>query len=256
LADIHIWAPGQVVKLFKASGSEWFGRHEARMTRAAFAAGAPEVFDEVTVDGRFGIVLRRLEGPTLQQFLLTSAMTPEQVGTILASLYISVHKTPPPPDVPLLRRWIDFASQASREILPQYIATGVLTLIDRLPPGDGLCHSDLHPGNVVMTADGPRIIDWACALRASGVFDIARVHISLTELVPDDADPIRPRVINDTVQSEYARLSGLSRATLTEAMQPYLPIVRAFVLLQRRPATIAQRKQLIQHIEAILHLED
>jgi hypothetical protein len=91
--------------------------------RAAFAAGAPEVFDEVTVDGRFGIVLRRLDGPTLQQLLLTSAMTPEQVGAILASLYTSVHKTPPP-DVPSLRRWIDFASQASRDILPQRIATG------------------------------------------------------------------------------------------------------------------------------------
>ena len=105
------------------------------MTRAAFAAGAPEVFDEVTIDGRFGIVLRRLDGPTLQQLLLTRAMTPEQVGAILASLYISVHKTPPLLDVPSLHRWIDFASQASRDILPQHIATGVLTLIDRLPPG-------------------------------------------------------------------------------------------------------------------------
>jgi hypothetical protein len=91
-ADIHIWAPGQIVKLFKAGVPERFGRHEARMTRAAFAAGAPEVFDEMSVDGRFGIVLRRLDGPTLQQLLLTSAMTPEQVGAILASLYISVHK--------------------------------------------------------------------------------------------------------------------------------------------------------------------
>jgi Transposase DDE domain len=37
------------VKLFKAGISQRFARHEARMTRAAFAAGAPEVFDEVTV---------------------------------------------------------------------------------------------------------------------------------------------------------------------------------------------------------------
>jgi hypothetical protein len=36
--------------------------HEARMTRAVFAAGfpAPEVLDEVTLEGRFGIVLPRL----------------------------------------------------------------------------------------------------------------------------------------------------------------------------------------------------
>jgi hypothetical protein len=48
-ADIHVWARGLIVKLFKAGVPERFGRHEARMTRAAFAAGAPEVFDEVTV---------------------------------------------------------------------------------------------------------------------------------------------------------------------------------------------------------------
>src|SRR5215472_263207 len=137
-ADIHIWAPGQVVKLFKAGGSEWFARHEARMTRAALAAGAPEVFDEVTVGGRFGIVLRHLDGPTLQQLLLTGAIAPGQAGAILASLYISVHKTPPSTDVPSLRRWIDFASQASPDVLPRHIATGALSLIDRLPPGNEL----------------------------------------------------------------------------------------------------------------------
>jgi hypothetical protein len=40
-ADIHVWAPGQIVKLFKAGVWPRLGRHEARMTRAAFAAGAP-----------------------------------------------------------------------------------------------------------------------------------------------------------------------------------------------------------------------
>ena len=61
-----------------------------------------------------------------------------------------------------------------------------------------------------MTAGGPKIIDWACALRASAVFDIARVHVSLSELVPEDADPEPPRAINAAVQSEYARLAGMS----------------------------------------------
>jgi len=255
-ADIHVWAPGQIVKLFKAGVSPRLGRHEARMTRAVFAAGAPNVLDEVTLEGRFGIVLQRLDGPTLLQLLLTRTLTYEQVGAILATLYLSVHKTPPPSGVPSLRRWIDAVSQTSREILPEHIATGVLTLIDRLPREDGLCHADLHPGNVIMTTDGPRIIDWSCALRASAVFDIARVHVSLSELVPEDADPELPCAINAAVQSEYARLAGMSPVALREAMQPYLPILRAFVLLQRRPATPAQRKQLIQRIEATLRSEE
>jgi hypothetical protein len=33
------------------------------------------------------------------------------------------------------------------------------------------------------------------------------------------------------VQSEYARLAGMSPAALAAAMEPYLPIVRVFVLL-------------------------
>ena len=182
-------------------------------------------------------------------------MTSEQVGAILATLYLSVHKTPPPPDVVSLRDWIDAVSRNSAT-LPKHLAAGVLTLIDRLSPGDGLCHADLHPGNVIMTGDGPKIIDWACALRAPAVFDIGRAHVTLSELVPQDANPEKLRPINTAMQSEYARLAGISPAKLTAAMQPYLPILRAFILLQQRPATRAQRERLIQRIEAALRSED
>ena len=115
-ADVHAWAPGQVVKLFKAGVPQRLGRHEARMTRAVFAAGAPapEVFGEVTLEGRFGIVLPRLDGPTLLQLSRTGAMTFEQAGAILASLAMSVHKTPPPPDVLSLRDWMDACVAGSR----------------------------------------------------------------------------------------------------------------------------------------------
>jgi len=52
-SDVRAWVPGQVVKLFKADTARRVLRHEARMTRAVFAAGAPapEVFGEVTLGG-------------------------------------------------------------------------------------------------------------------------------------------------------------------------------------------------------------
>ena len=55
-ADIHAWAPGQVVKLFKGGIPRRVSRWEAQMTRAVFAAGglAPEVLGEVFLDGRCG----------------------------------------------------------------------------------------------------------------------------------------------------------------------------------------------------------
>jgi hypothetical protein len=138
------------------------------MIRAVFAAGAPapQVFEEVTLEGRFGIVLQRLDGPTLLQLSRSGAMTPEQTGAILATLAISVHKTAPPRDVLSLRDTMA-GSRLSGGMVPKHIATGILALIERLAPGDGLCHGDLHPGNVIMTADGPRLIDWGgCDPRA------------------------------------------------------------------------------------------
>ncbi|MFM9942632.1 MAG: phosphotransferase [Hyphomicrobiaceae bacterium] len=254
-SDVHAWAPGQVVKLFKAGVPQRLSRHEAQVTRAVFAAGAPapEVHDEVTLDGRFGIVMSRFDGPTLLQLSRSGAMSPAETGAILASLYMSVHKTPPPPDVLVLRDWLA-ALQISGGSVPHHITTGILALIERLRPGDGLCHGDLHPGNVIMTANGPRLVDWTGAVRASAAFDLACGHVCLIELAPEFIDdPQRPRAYNAAAQSEYARLVGTSQAALTAAMESYLPIACVIHLLWG--AQGALRERLIQRIEAALRSE-
>lgn len=257
-ADIHVWAPGQVVKLFKAGVPRQLGRHEARVIRAVFAAGvpAPEVLDEVTWEGRFGIVLQRLDGPTLLQLVQAGAMKRAQAGAILATLHMSVHKTPPPSGTPTLLDWFDAASRAPSAI-PKHISTGALALIERLPPGDGLCHGDLHPSNVIMTSDGPKIIDWAIAMRAAAAVDLARCHVILSDLAyaPDDLDPEQPRAFYAALQSEYARLAGMSPSALAATTELYLPILRAFTLAEVviHPA---RRAELIQRIEAALPSED
>ena len=226
------------------------------MTCAVFAAGgpAPEVLDEVVLGGRFGIVLPRLDGPTLLQLTRSGAVTFDQAGAILASLLLAVHRTPPPPAVIALRDWMDAALSGSGDVVPKHIATGLLALTDRLRPGDELCHCDLHTDNVIMTADGPRLIDWMLAVRAPAAYDLACCHVSLSEIAPERVDnPQRPRAINAAAQSEYARLTGMSQATLAAAMEPYLPIARARVLLGEVFPDL--RDWLIQRIEVALSKE-
>ena len=131
-SEAYAWAPGQVVKLFKAGVPRQFGPYEARMIRAVLAAGlpVPEVFGEVTLDGRFGIVLQRLDGPTLWQLSRTGAVTFEQAGAIVAALAMSVHKTPPPPEILSLREYTEDALRLDDGKLPKHIATDVLAMID------------------------------------------------------------------------------------------------------------------------------
>jgi aminoglycoside phosphotransferase (APT) family kinase protein len=233
-ADVHEWAPGQVVKLFKLGVPRRVKTHEARITRAVFLSGAPapEVFDEVGIGDRFGFVMARLEGPTLLQLTKTGAISYAEAGAILADILVPVHATPPPPEIPFLRDYIERSVTHAGDVLSDHVAAGILALTDRLSLGDGLCHGDPNPGNVVMTADGPKLIDWTAALRAPPLFDLASAHVMLTELAPRVADdPERPRAIYAAMHAAYARLAGASPATLASSVKPYLPVVRALVLL-------------------------
>lgn len=227
------------------------------MTRAAFAAGlpAPEVFDEVTANGRFGIVMSRHDGPTLLDGLKSGAITTGEAGAIMAGLYRSVHATPPPPEVLSVRTWFDALSRVPGGI-PEHIAPGILALIERLPPGEGLCHGDLHSDNVIMTADGPVIIDWVATIRAPAAWDLGRCQVTFSELIyaPDDVDPERPRALNAAIQAQYARLAGLTPEALTTAMAPWLPILRAFALADRISSS-ARRERVIRSLEATLRVQ-
>ena len=257
-AEVHAWAPGQVVKLFRSGASRRLHWHEAQMTHAVFAAGAPapEMFGVVILEGRIGIVLQHFDGPTLLQLTLSGAVTRGQAGAILASLCRAVHKTPAPPVVLPLRGWMDAVLGSASVRLPEPIAPGVLALIERLQPGDELCHGDLHPSNVIMTAEGPRLVDWSGPVRAPAALDLAYAHVILSEIAPEQVDdPERPRAVNVAVQFEYARLAGMSPAALTAAIQPYLPIVRA-CLLTGPALSPALRERLIQRIEVALRSQD
>jgi Ser/Thr protein kinase RdoA (MazF antagonist) len=176
----------------------------------------------VTLDGRFGIVLGRLDGPTLRQVTRSGAVTFAQAGAILASLGLSVHRMSPPPEALHLRGWMDSAFSLSGDIVPKHVASGILALIDRLrQPGDGLCPGDIHTNNVIMTTDGPRLIDWTFSIRAPAALDHGFTHISLIAL--DVAEnPQRLIAVNAAAQSEYARLSGKPVEALRQAMETWL----------------------------------
>ena len=140
-------------------------------------------------------------------------------------------------------------------MISNHIATGVLALIERLAPGTGLCHADFHPGNVIMTADGPRLIDWAGTVRVPAAYDLAICHLLLSELVSEIVDdPARPRAVDAAMQSEYARLAGMSLATVAAAVEPYLPIACVGALFAG--TWPSQRKRLIQRVEVTLRLTD
>ncbi|WP_181019819.1 phosphotransferase [Nonomuraea typhae] len=84
-------------------------------------------------------------------------------------------------------------------------------------PGNRLLHLDLHPANVLLTADGPQVIDWADAARGAAAADVAATWLVLAAAPLDPAlEPMRAGMIDaflERVDAESARryLPALAR---------------------------------------------
>ena len=72
-AEVFAWGPNEVIKLARDSGTTSWMDSEAKVAGAVADAGipAPRVVEVVTVDERRGIVMERVEGPTMLTLLTT-----------------------------------------------------------------------------------------------------------------------------------------------------------------------------------------
>jgi hypothetical protein len=103
---------------------------------------APEVY-EVSEDGR-DMVMERIAGPTMLDDLGRRPWLMQRHAHMLADLHTELGRIP----------------------APDWLRPGPV-------PGDRVVHLDLHPGNVLLTADGPVVIDWTNASSGTAGSDVA-----------------------------------------------------------------------------------
>jgi len=144
-ADVYEAGDGRVLRRYRDQRPAARVAREAEVMAHARAHGAPvpEVFDVAGSD----IVMERVDGPTMLTVLSRRPWTLRAHARLLARLHAAVHAVPP----------LDW--------LPTPFSDGDGTQV--------LLHQDLHPQNVILTADGPRIIDWERAGRGPAAADVA-----------------------------------------------------------------------------------
>jgi aminoglycoside phosphotransferase (APT) family kinase protein len=177
-AELYALEDRRVVKLYWQGASMDAAEREAERTQAAFRLGvpAPQVFEVVNIGERPGVVFERLEGPSM---LALFAQEPNLLASLarqLAELQAAFHARTAqhlPTQTEHLVRRINLGPLPARHKPP------VLARLRALEDGQALCHGDLHPGNVVMTSAGPRIIDWFDATSGNPAGDLARTCLLL-----------------------------------------------------------------------------
>lgn len=93
------------------------------------------------------LVLEKIEGPTMWEVASGKPSTVRAQAGLLAQLHRDLH---------------------------EIVALDGLTAVGE---GDRLLHLDLHPANVILSAEGPMVVDWTNARRGETAFDVAMTWV-------------------------------------------------------------------------------
>lgn len=184
-AEVFAWGDTQALKLYRDGWSPTAVEQEARLIQIVHDAGLPvyNVSEVVQLEGRYGIILERIEGVSMQKMIEKSPGKFVSLAPRLGELHARIHAIPGsglPPQRQILESKIRTA-----QVLNDQIKQRALDVLARLPDGDTLCHGDLHPDNIMMTRDGPIIIDWCQTTQGNPLADVANT-IALIEFgVPE-----------------------------------------------------------------------
>jgi Ser/Thr protein kinase RdoA (MazF antagonist) len=206
-ADVYDGGNGRVLRRYRDGRPAVRVAREAEVMRHARAHGVPvpEVFDVSGAD----IVMARAAGPTMVDVLIRRPWTAGTQARLLARLHDQVHAVPaldwlPAPFGDGTETGAARGGDAEGDDAGDDDAAGDGGCREDAASGGAvLLHRDLHPMNVILTSDGPQIIDWEGAARGPAVADVAMtwVIVAFSE-VPV---PRLERVATRTMQAMFTR---------------------------------------------------
>ena len=120
------------------------------------------------------MILERIDGPTMQDVIESHPDQLDRNIRLLSTLHERLHEIVAPPGLPAIGE------------------------------GDALLHLDLHPKNVLLSAEGPVVIDWANARRGHWADDVAQTVVVIWSALADPAFADREAIVHHVVETFLA----------------------------------------------------
>ena len=221
VAEVFEHGEGRVLKLYRAGYPPSEARREAAVLDVLEAAGiaAPRAFDIVQIDGRWGVVMPRIEGrPFAGPMLADPANLPTYLAA-MARLHIAIHAAPGEAMAPLRVR---LARKIEASGLAEPVRRRLRDRISRLPDGNRVLHGDFHPYNILGDLEGAVVVDWLDATCGPPAADLCRSWL-LMQVVS--------RELADAYVETYLQISPMPR----ESVFAWLPVLAAARLAENVP---------------------
>ena len=232
-ADVYAWGDEHVLKLYQNWMPAVAIEREFAVTRQARQAGLPvPAADEMLrVDGRLGIVFERIVGKSLLKILEARPWELVSIARLLAEYHAKMHACSLPPEAPGQHEQIEQGIARAKD-LSETEKQSLLAILRNLPDGNAICHGDFHPDNILITENGPVIIDWMTGRRGNPLADVERTVLLIqTGGLPPGVSPAMRLLINASrsglVSVYLARYRQIRSANRGEIDAWQLPLMAA-----------------------------
>jgi len=188
-SSIRAYGRGAVVKIPHPSTPDGWIEWEAQYADDVRAVGAPvpRLLGIEQLSGRAASVWEHIRGCSMWQRVVDRPDHSAELGRMLADVQCALLELVPPITLPRQRDRV----VAKIRVSAVKVDASLIRALDLIPIAASpphLCHGDLHPSNVILSDDGPVIVDWFDASRGDPVADIARTSMTLLN---DGATPPR-----------------------------------------------------------------
>lgn len=181
-SEVLAWGEGAAIKVYRGPAAQAVAEQELRHLQLAAGAGVrvPEPRGVAAVDGRAGVIMERIHGRDVLDYIGRHPWKLDWGAEQLARAHVRLHRATAPADLRAAKAmFAEFLASDPRaaELLPEPVRSKGLALLSTLPEGHALCHGDFHPGNVFVQDGEVVVIDWPMMCRGTPECDVARSTI-------------------------------------------------------------------------------
>ena len=178
-AEVYAWGTDHAIKLYYPGWPAAAAGAEYQKAQAVYKSGAPApaVDGTMEVHSRHGVIYERVDGPSLLNHTTARPWSIFRSAQLMADLHARMHACRPS-GLPTQRIRLQEKIQAASP-LPETLKHAALSALAHLPADSVLCHGDYHPDNIVLSTQGPVILDWTEATSGHPLADVARTTLMM-----------------------------------------------------------------------------
>lgn len=138
---------------------------------------------QIANDGRCGQLFAENDGVWLSDAYLKQPLKIGAFSRLMAEQHRRIHRTPGIAGLPSQRAVLKEKILCA-DIAPGALKRSLVSLLNRLPHGNSVCHGDFQPFSVLLAGQAALISDWQDVSNGNPLCDVARTAVIMTSSAP------------------------------------------------------------------------